>query len=276
MSKTFFKNTVTQKVGPTVYIPAAGYEDKVYKLLQPAVRFRRSDVIELKGVTHHTVSTVLSKDQKTFIETLKRDLVVQYKTGQVTAVNAPVLVGKLLQGYAGAVYTSEKEVIDLSPRDRIETAKTLIDAAEGKVLMFASFRHVCKQVHSKLIADKFRSGNEMALITGETDDDYRYRVFTRFQDPRDPMRLIIAHPKCMSHGLNLTQANTVIWYIPTTSAETYQQANGRITRAGQEREQLIYHLRAGANEDKVYRTLAARGSMQACILDLFEHLDEAA
>jgi SNF2 family DNA or RNA helicase len=68
----------------------------------------------------------------------------------------------------------------------------------------------------------------------------------------------------------LTQANIIIWYAPTTSHETFDQANARIARAGQEREQIIYRLTSSAAENKIYKTLDNRGSMQEAVLDLFE------
>jgi SNF2 family DNA or RNA helicase len=195
-----------------------------------------------------------------------------YKEGIVKADNRAILIGKLLQAYGGAVYTKDKAIINLSPKSRISTAETIADSAAGKVLIFTAYKHTCEMVFRELSrskSDKY-DGGPMAMVHGDTPLKERYEIFRSFQDANDPLRRIVAHPKCMSHGLNLTEADTIIWYQPYQGYETYQQANGRITRAGQTRRQLIYHLRASSVEDKVYNTLVTNGNMQATLLELFE------
>jgi SNF2 family DNA or RNA helicase len=91
-----------------------------------------------------------------------------------------------------------------------------------------------------------------------------------FQDERSKARVLVSHPKLMAHGVTLTAADTIVWFGPHASAETVQQAEARITRFGQEREQFIYHLRSSHTEDNVYKTLKERGSMQDTILGMFE------
>lgn len=81
--------------------------------------------------------------------------------------------------------------------------------------------------------------------------------------------MIVAHPKCMAHGLTLTAANTIIWFTPTASLETYEQACARITRPGQTRKTLIIHLTGSPIETKIYRRLREKASLQGALLDMF-------
>jgi len=74
----------------------------------------------------------------------------------------------------------------------------------------------------------------------------------------------------MSHGLTLTAANTIIWASPTTSLETYQQANARITRAGQTQNTHIIHVAGSPAEAKVYARLKRNAALQGALLELFE------
>jgi SNF2 family DNA or RNA helicase len=74
----------------------------------------------------------------------------------------------------------------------------------------------------------------------------------------------------MSHGLTLTEASTIIWYAPVSSNDTYEQANGRITRAGQKYTANIIHLAGSAVERKTYKRLEQRQTTQGVLLDMIE------
>ena len=49
----------------------------------------------------------------------------------------------------------------------------------------------------------------------------------------DPTVLVI-QPQSAAHGVTLTAANTVVWWGPTSSLETYAQANARVHRSGKD------------------------------------------
>ena len=115
----------------------------------------------------------------------------------------------------------------------------VLEEADGKVLVFVEYIHAVEALHTRL---NDRRGSAVRLSPASTTVTERNRIFSQFQsDPAGP-RVLVAHPRCMSHGLTLTEANTVVWFIPTTSLETYEQANGRITRPGQTKKTLIVHL----------------------------------
>jgi hypothetical protein len=271
LSYSRFRDQVAIQVSDTLWTPRANHREVVHLAMQPAVRFKRSDVIELKAIHHHTLTCDLSKLQLATIEELRVNLLAQFAEGAVVASNAAVLVGKLLQAAGGAVYTDTQSFIDLKAHDRLLMLDSLIESAEGKVIVFAAYRHIGQIVAKTLRAAPFNRKAQVLHMQREMGERERYNILSMFKDPRHESRVLISHPRLMSHGLNLTVADTIVWYTPTTSTETYQQANGRITRAGQEREQMIYHLRATRVEDKVYTTLARNQNMQAAVLALFEH-----
>jgi SNF2 family DNA or RNA helicase len=73
----------------------------------------------------------------------------------------------------------------------------------------------------------------------------------------------------MSHGLTLTEANTVIWFGPVNNYETYEQANARIIRPGQTSKTIIAHLTGTPIEHISYKRLLERGTFQGMLLELF-------
>ena len=102
-------------------------------------------------------------------------------------------------------------------------------------------------------------------VTGSARD----AVLRRFMDLKDP-KVLIAHPRTASHGLNLTCANVAIWFGPTFSAEGYQQANERMNRPGQDAHMTIVHLSSSPVEEKAFRLLADRQTTQKSLLSLYE------
>jgi SNF2 family DNA or RNA helicase len=264
MSFRTFRNSVEVEVSLNRWIPRANYKEVVYNLLQPAVRFTREEIVELKDLTVIERSVSLSAKQVEALMRLKKDAIATYPEGIVQGVNAAVLANKMLQVCCGAVYTADKTVVDLEPTERLQAAKDLIEEADGKVLLFVPYKHV-----AAMLVKQFK-GDNMAVITGEVDGKERDKIFKEFQDPSSPLRLLIAVPSCLAHGITLTEANHVIWWSPLYSRETYEQANGRITRIGQTRKQLIFHLCGDKLEKAVYDLLERKGTTQDAILAMFE------
>jgi SNF2 family DNA or RNA helicase len=259
----FKRQTMTQ-VGQFRWLAKPDAIDTVHSVMQPAVRFKREDVIELPPVSFQYRKVEQSKRQEDTYKKLMRQLTMMFAEGEITAVNEGVLFSKLLQIASGWVYTKTKDVVDLNPKPRLDALVDTLNEAEGKVIVFADFIHTADFVYQYLKGKKF----DAELVTGATPAGQRNTIFGRFQNNITP-RVIVAHPKCMAHGLTLTEANVIVWYTPTVSLETYEQACARITRPGQKRKQLIVHLTGTSVESKVYRRLKDKASVQGALLDLF-------
>jgi hypothetical protein len=82
----------------------------------------------------------------------------------------------------------------------------------------------------------------------------RTEIFKRFQETPYPKVLLI-QPQSAAHGVTLTAADTIIWYSPVTSIETYLQANARIDRQGQKNKMTIVHIKGSPVEARLYNLL---------------------
>ena len=96
----------------------------------------------------------------------------------------------------------------------------------------------------------------------------RSDIVTAFQNQPDPHVLII-QPQAASHGLTLTEADTIIWYAPVTSVETYLQANARINRPGQKHSMSIIHIHGSEVEVKLYAMLRNNIMNHQRVIDLY-------
>jgi len=107
------------------------------------------------------------------------------------------------------------------------------------------------------------------VISGKVSVNKRNKVIKDFQENEKP-RVLIIQPQAASHGLTLTAANTVIWYAPVTSVETYLQANARIDRPGQHNPMTIVHIRGSEVETRLYKMLRSNIDHHHKIVDLYK------
>lgn len=260
-----FKEATMIPVTTFRWIPKKNAKETVYEAMQPAVRFTRDDCVELPPVSYVTREAPLSPEQKRVYTEMMAKLKMSFAEGEVKATNEGVLMSKLLQITTGFVYTKAGTTVELDNAPRMAALKEFLDEAEGKIIVFVDFIHA-----SKMVAEELRSdGYQVAQVSGETPKNERDLIFAAFQSADTP-RVIVAHPRAMAHGLTLTAANVIVWFSPTTSLETYEQACARITRPGQTRKQLIAHITGSAVETKLYKRLQQKASLQGALLEMFE------
>jgi SNF2 family DNA or RNA helicase len=260
-----FKRMTMRQISQFKWIELPESKEIVVEAMQPAVRFKRDDCVELPDVSYQDRSVQLSSQQDRVYKEMLRKLKMGFQEGTVTAANEGVLMSKLLQIASGWVYTTDRRVVSLDNKDRIDNLLEVLHEAEGKVIVFVDFIHAAKELYKRLLQER----PDVAMVTGETPANARNNIFASFQNSPSP-RWLVAHPKCMAHGLTLTAANTIVWFTPTTSLETYQQACARIIRPGQTRKSLIVHLTGTTVESKLYRRLQQKARTQGALLEMFE------
>jgi SNF2 family DNA or RNA helicase len=106
------------------------------------------------------------------------------------------------------------------------------------------------------------------VINGKVPVNRRTEIVNQFQSQPNP-RVLLIQPKAASHGLTLTAADTIIWYAPTTSVETYLQANARIDRAGQKNAMTVVHIKGSPVEERLYTMLQGNIENHEKIIDLY-------
>jgi SNF2 family DNA or RNA helicase len=193
-------------------------------------------------------------------------MIAQLVGGEVSAVNEGVLRNKLLQVACGWVYAADGSCVEIDKdHPRLEKLVEIMEACERKVIVFVPFTEPMKRVAAHIT----KAGFKNELIWGGTSQTERGRIFQQFRmDPK--MKCIVAHPGTMAHGLTLTEADTIVWYSPTASLETFEQANARIRRIGQKSKQLIVMLGGTDVERKTYRDLERKQKFQNSLLDLLQ------
>jgi SNF2 family DNA or RNA helicase len=241
------------------YVPKPGAEEKIYQKIHDLVlTMRSSDYLDIPDTVEEDIEVALPKSAHAIYRELERELMVLVNEKEVNAVNAAVLVGKLLQITGGAVYSTTDDVRSVVPIHdaKINALKRLLVDIQGEsAVIFCNYIHerqrILAAVPGAVDASTFKGDIEDAWNSGK-------------------IKYLVADPRSLGHGLNLqVGGRNTIWFSPCYSRELYDQANARLARKGQELVPRVYRIVcSGTADDVVLETLRERGDAQATMLQL--------
>jgi uncharacterized protein (DUF1778 family) len=154
---------------------------------------------------------------------MAREAVIEMQGKTISAVNAGVLSGKLLQLANGAIYHTEDEkrqFITLHEQ-KTDALVELLDAIDGPTLLAYNYQSDVERLTPVL--------NRWCKQNKKT-----WRVLKNKQDEidwnADKIDILMLHPDSAGHGLNMHKgsAETIIWYGLNWSLELWIQLNARL------------------------------------------------
>ncbi|UZP04378.1 DEAD/DEAH box helicase family protein [Clostridium botulinum] len=232
-------------------------EDAIHnKISDICVSMKAKDYLDLPERIDNKIYIDLPKKVKDQYKELEKELIIQLDNEDITATNSAVLTGKLLQMCNGAIYSEDKEIVEVHD-EKLNALMDIIEAANGKpVLIFYSFKHDLIRIQEFLNKNKLK-GQELA----GTED---IKKWNNGQIP-----ILLLHPASAGHGLNLQYGgNIVVWFGLTWSLELYQQANARLHRQGQKETVIIHHIIARDTVDEdVIKALTNKEVNQNVLLE---------
>jgi len=261
--KEFRDMTMTQ-INQFRWIPKRDANETVFSVMQPCVRFTREDCLDLPETTYSTHEVPLTAIQNKAYKKMVAHSYVQFTSGAINAANAAVVTSKLLQISCGFGYDSTGRVIKIPAPGRVTELKDIIDECDHKLIVFVPYIAAVRMLFKELQT----AGYDAAMVYGDTKKRERDQIFTDFQYS-NKLKVLVAHPQTMAHGLTLTAANTIVWYSPSPSLEIYEQANARITRPSQVNKTHILHIQGSPIEKKIYNKLSNRADAQNVLLEMF-------
>ena len=262
-----FRDQVMHQVTRFKWVPKENATEVVYRALQPAIRFTKEQCLDLPEMTYVKREVPLTSQQKKYYEVLRERMILQASGEEITAANAAIMMNKLMQISCGAVYTDDGETLEFDIKHRYNVLKEVIDESSQKVLIFVPFKHTIEILVQRLRKDKITAD----FISGDVSASKRTEIFKRFQTQTDP-RVLIIQPQAAAHGVTLTAANTVVWWGPTSSLETYAQANARVHRSGQKHKCTVVQLQGSGVEKRVYSLLDGRIDIHTKMIDLYKEI----
>lgn len=230
----------------------------LYSLLGDiCLRMKAEDYLDVPDRIDSVIQITLSPKIILQYRTLQKEFILSLESGEITAANAAVQAGKLLQMCNGAMYLDEggwEEVHD----EKLEALAEIVENLDEPILVAYQFKSDLAR-----LAKKFPKA--VVLDKDPTTID-------RWNGGKIPM--LLAHPASAGHGLNLQKGGRVIaWFGLPWSLELYSQFNGRLHRQGQERPVIVHHILAGGTVDEaVHAALKDKDATQNGLLEAVKKL----
>jgi hypothetical protein len=173
---------------------------------------------------------------------MQRKFVMEIAGQQITAVNAGVVWGKLLQLANGSVWVDDKQWLPFHEQ-KFGVLESYLKARRGPVLLIYSYRPDWFRIEPLLTRLRLK----WRLLDSEKDED-------DFND--DKLDVLGMHPMSGGHGLNIHygSAKDLCWFGLTPSADRYKQTNARLfggRRRLKKPDGRITHIVANGTQDLV-------------------------
>jgi len=262
---TAWRDKVMHQITRFKYVPKPTSRQDVYNALQPAIRFEKAQCLDLPDVMYQTREVPLTVQVNRYYKAIKDQMLIEAAGEKISAVNAAAKLTKLLQISGGAVYSDTREVVEFDVSPRLNALMEVLDETEHKVIVFVPYRHTIELVSKHLQGE----GVTNEIISGDIGAKERGDLINRFQTSEFP-RVLIIQPQAASHGVTLTAANTVVFWSPVMSVETYLQCIARIDRVGQVNSMTVVHLQGSEVERKMYQMLQGKVASHEKLVDLYK------
>lgn len=209
------------------------------------VAMKAEDYMDLPPVMMNKVPVYLTQREMDEYHKFQRHYVFEIKGKKLTAANAGVLAGKLLQLANGAIYTGHNKEFEIFHKEKVRELLDVLDQSYGPVLVTAWYQSDMQRVR-EAVALWCKANHKTWDILTDTASEDRWNMGLT--------DILILHPASAGHGLNLhkNDCETIIWYGLTWSLELYQQLNARIAgghrRVG--KNVIIHHIIAEGTIDE--------------------------
>jgi SNF2 family DNA or RNA helicase len=263
--KTAWKDAVMRQVSAFKWAPKPNAQELVFKALQPAIRYEKAQCLDLPDVMYQTREVPLSPQVTSYYKELVKQMQVKAAGETISTVNAAAALTKLLQLSGGAVYTDTGNVVEFDISPRLNVLQEVIDEASHKVIVFVPYKHTIQIVQEHLT----KKGVTTEIISGDVTANARAQIFKSFQTTDTP-RVLLVQPQSASHGVTLTAADTIVFWSPVMSVETYLQCVARIDRVGQKNKMTVIHLQGSEVERRMYKMLQGKVDMHEKLVDLYK------
>lgn len=262
---TAWRDRVMTQITRFKWVPKPNSTKLVHQALQPAIRFIKDECLDLPDLVYQTRIVPLTTQATVYYKRLKAQMLIEAAGQQISAANAAASLSKLLQISGGAVYSDDRNVVEFDVAPRLAALQEVLDETENKVVVFVPYIHTIDVVVEYLT----KQGVGCGVIMGSVSASERARLIAEFQTQVNP-RVLVIQPQAASHGVTLTAADTVVFWSPVMSVETYLQCIARIDRVGQKHKMTVVHLQGSEVERKVYAMLQGKVDSHQKLVDLYK------
>ena len=227
------------------------------------IRHKFEDCVDIPPNVQRKLFYDLSPAHRKVYNQMKEHAIIEAQGETISAGNAAVLAGKLIQIASGSVYSAAGTKISLFP-ERIQLVIELVKERDHSIVFF-TWQHQLEELKKQ--ADK--EGITYESIHGSVPDKKRDSIVRGFQ--KGDYQTLFLQPESAAHGLTLTRATASIWASPTYRPDIMRQGLARCYRAGQEflTENIMICARNTADE-KVFSVMEGKDIRMQELLEFLE------
>ena len=235
------------------------------KISDITITLKSSDWLDIPDTVFEDVEIQFTPELKEKYKTLEQELVIELQKDKVMNVaSAAALVSKLLQFTSGHMY-DEDRVVHHVHNLKFDALKRLAKHEKQPLLVASIFQHEQAEVrkqfpHAEFFSDAKNERTQRALLD-------RWNA--------GEVKMLVAHPASIGHGLNLQHGSSVmVWLTLTYSREFYEQMIARLARRGQKEVIKVYRLMVpGTVDDAVAEALANKAENEARLISALQMLE---
>ena len=229
-----------------------GADKKIYeKIADISISMKTTDYLQMPELISVAVPVVLDTNEMVQYQLMETQMVLPYTHGDITAANAAVLCGKLVQLSSGCIYSDNDDMVLVHER-KLDALEDLIEAQNGRPVLIAYwYQHERLRIMERFDARELKTDKDIA----------------DWNAGKIPIALI--QPSAAGHGLNLQEGgSSIIWYTMPWSLELYQQTNARLWRQGQRAESVVIQHLMTVNtiDEEIMKALQSKDRTQSAMM----------
>ena len=229
-----FGQVINRSFGGRKFKQVVGYKnlDELNRRIEPfSYRVLKKDCLDLPNKIYQRRDVEMTAEQKSYYEQIKENAIALLSsTEQVTVNNVLTQILRLHQITCGFVKTDEGVEIEIN-NNRMDELINILAEMQGKVIIWANYRHNIREIVETISG--LAGADSVASYYGDTSDEERESVITRFQDPDSPLQYFVGNTQTGGYGITLTQSQNVIYYSNNFDLEKRLQSEDRAHRIGQ-------------------------------------------
>ncbi len=217
----------------------------IAKMYSCAYRITKSCVMDMPEKNYEVVKLPLEGEQKRIYEQVVKDMWAsrvdeEGRERTLSVANALVLVTRLQQVTAGLFPSNEGEVwCDPIPSVKTEwIANYAAEAGEEQLVIWCRFTQEISQMAAALL----KRGLNVGIIAGNIPMKEREALRLEFNDRENPLRVLVCQTQAAAYGLDLPNADTLVFATNSFSYLERAQAEDRGHRMGRVRPYKILDI----------------------------------
>jgi len=266
-----FKNRyaimIDRNVGTHSFKHVMGYrrlDELNGKLNNFSYRVLKEDCLDLPEKVYMKRIITLTPEQKKMYSEMKKFALAELEGKKTTATSALAQLVRLHQIICGHLTTDDGEIHTLK-NNRIKELLDILEEVDGKVIIWAVYRHDIKEI-TNVLSERY-GANAVESFFGDTLDRDRQDIIDRFQDRESDLRFFVGNPKTGGYGLTLTASHTVIYYSNSYDLEIRLQSEDRAHRISQDKKVTYIDLiTEGTVDELIVKNLRSKINLATKIL----------